>query len=57
MERQLDFKQDHLDAGEKTIGWKVGFGVPASLDRLKLDAPSIGFLTNKPFYKQVQPYP
>ena len=47
MEKQLRLRQDRLNAGEKSIGWKVGFGAPASLERLKLDAPLIGFLTDK----------
>jgi len=47
MEKQLQLRQDRLNAGEKSIGWKVGFGAPAALERLRLDAPLVGFLTNK----------
>lgn len=47
MERQLQIRRDRLNSGEKLIGWKVGFGAPAALERLKLDAPLIGFLTDK----------
>ena len=47
MEKQLQLRRDRLCAGEKSIGWKVGFGGPASLERLKLGAPLIGFLTDK----------
>ncbi|MDP2778205.1 MAG: hypothetical protein Q8O48_11235 [Anaerolineales bacterium] len=47
MEKQLRLRQDRLNAGEKSIGWKVGFGAPAVLERLRLDAPLIGFLTDK----------
>lgn len=47
MEKQLQLRQDRLRAGEKHIGWKVGFGSPAALDRLQLDAPLVGFLTDK----------
>ena len=47
MEKQLQLRQDRLNAGEKSIGWKVGFGAPASLEKLRLDAPLIGFLTDK----------
>jgi 2-keto-4-pentenoate hydratase len=47
MEKQLRLRQDRLNAGEKSIGWKVGFGAPAALERLGLDAPLIGFLTHK----------
>ena len=47
MEKQLHLRQDRLNTGEKSIGWKIGFGAPAALERLRLDAPLIGFLTNK----------
>lgn len=47
MERQLQLRRARLDAGEKLIGWKVGFGAPASLERLRLAAPLVGFLTDK----------
>jgi 2-keto-4-pentenoate hydratase len=47
MEKQFQLRRDRLNAGEKSIGWKVGFGAPASLERLKLDAPLVGFLTDK----------
>jgi 2-keto-4-pentenoate hydratase len=47
MEKQLRLRQERLDAGHKPIGWKVGFGAPAALERLRLDAPLIGFLTDK----------
>jgi len=47
MEKQLRLRQVRLDAGHRPIGWKVGFGAPAALERLRLDAPLIGFLTDK----------
>jgi 2-keto-4-pentenoate hydratase len=47
METQLKARQARLDAGEKSLGWKVGFGAPAALARLGTDAPLIGFLTDK----------
>ncbi|MDO8752822.1 MAG: hypothetical protein Q7J80_02920, partial [Anaerolineales bacterium] len=47
MEKQLRLRQERLNAGEKSIGWKVGFGAPTALERLRLDAPLIGFLTDK----------
>ena len=47
MEKQLQLRRDRLNAGEKSIGWKVGFGSPAAMERLHLDAPLIGFLTDK----------
>jgi 2-oxo-hept-3-ene-1,7-dioate hydratase len=45
MEKQLRIRQDRLNAGDKSIGWKVGFGTPASQERLRIDAPLVGFLT------------
>src|SRR5574342_1257469 len=47
MEKQLRLRQERLSAGEKRIGWKVGFGAPAALERLGLAAPLVGFLTDK----------
>jgi 2-keto-4-pentenoate hydratase len=47
METQLKLRRDRVNAGEKPIGWKVGFGAPAALERLKIDSPLIGFLTDK----------
>jgi len=47
MEKQLQLRQDHLNAGEKSIGWKVGFGTSAAQERLGINAPLIGFLTDK----------
>lgn len=47
MEKQLKLRRDRLNAGETSIGWKVGFGAPASLENLHLDGPLVGFLTDK----------
>lgn len=47
MEKQLKLRQDRLNAGEKHIGWKVGFGAPLSMQKLRLERPLIGFLTDK----------
>jgi len=46
MEKMLETRQKRLDAGERPIGWKVGFGAPASLKSLGLEAPLVGFLTD-----------
>jgi len=45
MEKMLTARQKRLDAGEKPIGWKVGFGAPASLKNLGINMPLVGFLT------------
>jgi len=47
MEKQFELRRDRLNAGEKSIGWKVGFGAPAALERLRLNTPLVGFLTDK----------
>lgn len=47
MERQLKLRQDRLNAGEKSIGWKVGFGTAAAQERLGINTPLVGFLTDK----------
>lgn len=46
METQLKLRRTCLEAGETSLGWKVGFGAPAALERLELDAPLVGFLTS-----------
>ena len=46
MEKLLAARQKRLDAGENPIGWKVGFGAPASLKSLGLEMPLVGFLTD-----------
>ena len=46
MKTQLKLRQDRLSAGEKSLGWKVGFGAPGAMERLGIDAPLIGFLTD-----------
>ncbi len=47
MERLLEARRKRLEAGETPIGWKVGFGAPASLKSLGLSAPLVGFLTEE----------
>jgi 2-keto-4-pentenoate hydratase len=47
MEKQLRLRQDRLNAGDTSIGWKVGFGTPASQERLGITAPLVGFLTER----------
>ncbi|MGH8927801.1 MAG: hypothetical protein ACRDWH_05585 [Acidimicrobiia bacterium] len=47
MGRMLAARQALIDAGSKPIGWKLGFGSPAARDRLGIDAPLIGFLTDR----------
>jgi 2-keto-4-pentenoate hydratase len=35
-----------IDDGARPIGWKVGFGAPAAMERLSITAPLVGFLTD-----------
>src|SRR5437899_3406168 len=45
MTAQLAARRKRLDAGDRPLGWKVGFGAPVMLDRLKISGPLVGFLT------------
>lgn len=44
MQAQLDARRDRLIAGERPLGWKVGFGAPAAMSTLEIDWPLIGYL-------------
>jgi 2-keto-4-pentenoate hydratase len=39
-------RRERLAAGERPIGWKVGFGAKAAMEKLGIDAPLVGFLTD-----------
>ncbi len=41
---QLTERRRRVDAGEASLGWKLGMGVPAAMDRLGTDAPLVGYL-------------
>lgn len=43
---QLASRAERMAAGERPIGWKVGFGAPASLELMQISAPLVGFLTD-----------
>lgn len=45
MREQLALRDARLAAGERPIGWKVGFGSAAAQERLSLDRALVGFLT------------
>ena len=47
MKAQLLSRRQAVSDGAKPIGWKVGFGARAMLDRLQLDKPLVGFLTDR----------
>lgn len=44
MQRLLDRRSDVMESGERTIGWKLGFGAPAWLEKFDLSGPLLGFL-------------
>lgn len=44
MSAQLAHRRELLDAGQKPLGWKLAFGGPAALERLRINAPLVGFL-------------
>ena len=44
---QLAARRARIAAGEEPIGWKVGFGAPASLQKLGLEMPLTGYLMKK----------
>src|SRR5882757_2643649 len=45
MQAQFETRRKRLDAGDQSLGWKVGFGAPAMLQLLNIPAPLVGFLT------------
>jgi 2-keto-4-pentenoate hydratase len=47
MTAQLARRRERLAAGEQALGWKVGFGAPAAMEKLGIRAPLIGFLTDR----------
>src|SRR5262249_45154286 len=44
MAAQLAKRRARIAAGEKPIGWKVGLGAPATMQKMGLTAPIVGFL-------------
>jgi 2-keto-4-pentenoate hydratase len=47
MAAQLAARRERLAAGERALGWKVGFGAPAAMERLGTSAALVGFLTDR----------
>jgi 2-keto-4-pentenoate hydratase len=44
MTEQLATRTKRLAAGEKPLGWKVGLGAPAAMQKLGIAAPAVGYL-------------
>jgi 2-keto-4-pentenoate hydratase len=47
MTAQLTVRRQLLHAGHKALGWKLAFGGPAAMERLRTNAPLVGFLTDR----------
>lgn len=47
LDRQLAARDSALAAGAEHLGWKVGFGAPASLELMQITAPLLGYLTKE----------
>ncbi|HEX2255113.1 MAG TPA: hypothetical protein VHG92_00180 [Afifellaceae bacterium] len=46
MQTQFARRRELLAAGRRPIGWKVGFGASAWLEKLAISGPLVGFLTD-----------
>jgi 2-keto-4-pentenoate hydratase len=44
MQAQLTRRRALLDGGDWPLGWKIGFGSDAAMQRLRITAPLVGFL-------------
>jgi 2-keto-4-pentenoate hydratase len=47
MERQLELRRRMIEDGARPLGWKLGLGTPAAMEKLGTDAPLVGFLTDR----------
>ena len=47
MPAQLAARRARIAAGETPLGWKVGLGAPASMEKMRISAPIVGFLMRK----------
>ena len=44
MTQQLKLRRELLRAGKQHLGWKLAFGGPAAMQRLRINEPLVGFL-------------
>jgi 2-keto-4-pentenoate hydratase len=44
MAAQLARRRELINSGQKPLGWKLAFGSPAAMLRLRINAPLVGFL-------------
>lgn len=47
MASQLASRRQRIGSGDKPLGWKVGFGAPAAMQKLGITAPLVGYLTRR----------
>jgi 2-keto-4-pentenoate hydratase len=47
MPAQLAKRRARIAAGEKPLGWKVGLGAPASMQKVGITAPIVGYLMQR----------
>jgi 2-keto-4-pentenoate hydratase len=47
MPLQLAKRRERIAAGERPLGWKVGLGAPAAMEKLGITAPAVGFLMQR----------
>jgi 2-keto-4-pentenoate hydratase len=47
MEKQLATRRQRIAAGERPLGWKVGLGAPALMQKLGITAPAVGYLIQR----------
>jgi 2-keto-4-pentenoate hydratase len=47
MTAQLATRRARIAAGEKPLGWKLGLGAPATMQKLGLAAPLVGFMMQR----------
>jgi 2-keto-4-pentenoate hydratase len=41
---QLTARRGRIEAGDRSLGWKLGMGVPAAMQKLGTSAPLVGYL-------------
>jgi 2-keto-4-pentenoate hydratase len=49
MTAQFALRRARIAAGDKPLGWKVGFGAPAAMEKFDISGPLIGFLLQSGF--------
>jgi 2-keto-4-pentenoate hydratase len=47
IQSQLERLREHLDAGGRIVGWKVGLGSPTAMEQARISAPLVGFLASQ----------